>query len=282
MKLETLTRGVDIRAAVRAAQRGGQKVGFVPTMGALHEGHLSLVDAARAECHRVAASIYVNPSQFGPGEDFARYPRPLERDLALLRERGCDLAFVPEAAEMYPPGFDSWVEVGRVAEPLEGVARPGHFRGVATVVLKLFQLVPADRAYFGRKDYQQTLVVKQMAADLNVPVDVRVLPIIREADGLAMSSRNAYLSPAERKQAVSLWQSLELAKRAQAAGETDADRIRQQMLAHIAQAGGVEVEYIAFLRDGTMDESPQIAGPTVVALAARVGRTRLIDNHTIG
>jgi len=273
---------VDIRAAVRAAQRGGQKVGFVPTMGALHEGHLSLVDAARAECHRVAASIYVNPSQFGPGEDFARYPRPLERDLALLRERGCDLAFVPEAAEMYPPGFDSWVEVGRVAEPLEGVARPGHFRGVATVVLKLFQLVPADRAYFGRKDYQQTLVVKQMAADLNVPVDVRVLPIIREADGLAMSSRNAYLSPAERKQAVSLWQSLELAKRAQAAGETDADRIRQQMLAHIAQAGGVEVEYIAFLRDGTMDESPQIAGPTVVALAARVGRTRLIDNHTIG
>jgi pantoate--beta-alanine ligase len=282
VKLKTLTRGAEVRTAVRAAQCAGQTIGFVPTMGALHEGHLSLIDAARAECDRVAASIFVNRTQFGPGEDFDRYPRPLERDLQLLAGRGCDLAYVPTADEMYPPGFDSWVEVGRVAEPLEGAARPGHFRGVATVVLKLFQLVPADRAYFGRKDYQQTLVVKQMATDLNVPVEIRVLPIIREADGLAMSSRNAYLGPTERKQAVSLWQSLKLAEKAHAAGETDPDRIRQQMLAHIAKAGGVEVEYIAFLHDGTVEETLKIAGPTVVALAARVGRTRLIDNHTIG
>jgi pantoate--beta-alanine ligase len=264
------------------AQRAGKPVGFVPTMGALHEGHLSLIDAARAESDVVAASIFVNRAQFGPGEDFDKYPRPLERDLELLAVRGCDLAFVPDAAEIYPPGFDSWVEVGRVAEPLEGAARPGHFRGVATVVLKLFQLVPADRAYFGRKDYQQTLVVKQMTADLNVPVDIRVLPIVREADGLAMSSRNAYLSPVERKQAVSLWQSLELAEKAHSAGETDVSKIRQRMLAHLASAGGVEVQYIAFLRDGTVDQTPRIAGPTVVAIAARVGRTRLIDNHTIG
>jgi pantoate--beta-alanine ligase len=282
VSLDTITRGADIRTAVQAAQRAGKTVGFVPTMGALHEGHLSLVDAARAECDVVAASIFVNRTQFGPGEDFDRYPRPLQRDLDLLASRGCRLAFVPDAVEIYPAGFDSWVEVGRVAEPLEGAARPGHFRGVATVVLKLFQLVPADRAYFGRKDYQQTLVVKRMTADLDVPIEIRVLPIIREADGLAMSSRNAYLSPLERQQAVSLWQSLKLAEQAHAAGETDVDRIRQRMLAHIAAAGGVEVQYIAFLRDGTVDETPRIAGPTVIAIAARVGRTRLIDNHTIG
>jgi pantoate--beta-alanine ligase len=280
--MQQITRGGEIRAAVRAAQQAGQTVGFVPTMGALHEGHLSLVDAARNECDLVAASIFVNPTQFGAGEDFERYPRPLERDLDLLRRRRCDLAFVPDAAEMYPPGFDTWVEVGRVAEPWEGAARAGHFRGVATVVLKLLELVPADRAYFGRKDYQQTLVVRRMVEDLNVPVAIRACPTVREADGLALSSRNAYLSPQERQRAASLWQSLKLAEAAHAAGETDCAEIRRRMLAHIAEAGGVEVEYIAFLRDGTVEEQPAIAGPTVVALSARVGRTRLIDNHTIG
>ncbi len=271
-----------MRSAVRAAQRAGQAVGFVPTMGALHEGHLSLVDAARAECQCVAASIFVNPTQFGPHEDFHKYPRPLDRDLELLRQRGCDLAFVPELAEMYPAGFGTTIDVGLVSKPWEGAARPGHFAGVATVVLKLFELVPADRAYFGRKDYQQTLVVERMVEDLNVPIAIRVCPIVREPDGLALSSRNAYLSPDERRRACCLWQALEIAESACAAGETAVEKIRRKMLAHIAEVGGVEVEYIAFLREGTVDEAPQLAGPTIVAVAARIGRTRLIDNHRIG
>lgn len=280
--MKVLTRGDEMRGAVRTAQLSGRAVGFVPTMGALHEGHLSLLDAARAECKCVAASIFVNPTQFGPHEDLKKYPRPLEQDLELLRARGCDLVFVPDVAEMYPAGFAASVDVGPVARPLEGAARPGHFAGVATVVLKLFQLVPADRAYFGRKDYQQTLVVQRMVEDLNVPVVIRVQPIVRESDGLAMSSRNAYLSPDERRRAVCLWQSLQLAATAYAAGETSADNLRAQMLAHIAAAGGAEVEYIAFLREGTVEEVPTVDGPTVVALAARIGRTRLIDNHRLG
>jgi pantoate--beta-alanine ligase len=280
--LQILARGEPMRAAVMAARQAGQTVGFVPTMGALHEGHLSLVDAAAAECDRVAVSIFVNPTQFGPGEDFARYPRDLDRDLDLVRSRGCDWVFVPEAAEMYPPGFDTSVDVGAVAIPWEGAARPGHFRGVATVVLKLFELVPADRAYFGRKDYQQTLVVQRMVEDLDVPIGIRVCPIVRDADGLALSSRNRYLSTEQRRRALALWHSLKLAEAAHAAGETSAAKIRQQMLAHISSVGGVEVEYIAIMREGTVEETPRIDGPTMVAIAARVGATRLIDNHRIG
>ena len=280
--LQVLARGTEIRQAVRDAQRDGLTVGFVPTMGALHEGHLSLVNAARAECDRVAASIFVNPTQFRAGEDFERYPRPLDRDLELLRGRGCDWAFVPDVAEMYPPGFDSFVEVGSIAQPLEGAARPGHFRGVATVVLKLFQFVPADRAYFGRKDYQQTLVVERLAADFHVPTMVRVCPIVRDADGLALSSRNVYLSNDERRRAVALSRALELAAAEHAAGELNCEMLRRKMLAEIAAAGGVDVEYIAFLRDGTVEPVEAISGPTTIAIAARVGRTRLIDNVRIG
>jgi pantoate--beta-alanine ligase len=280
--LNVIARGAKIRAAVREAQAAGETVGFVPTMGALHEGHLSLVDAARTECDRVVASIFVNPTQFGAGEDFERYPRPMERDLELLARRGCDWAFVPEAGEIYPPGFDSFVDVGAVARPLEGAARPGHFRGVATVVLKLFELAPADRAYFGRKDYQQTLVISRLVADFHLPTAIRVCPIVRDHDGLAMSSRNVYLDPEERRRAVALHESLELAVAAHAAGETSVDAIRRKMLARIAAAGGVDVEYIAFLRDGTVEETPRVEDPTTVAIAARVGRTRLIDNERIG
>jgi pantoate--beta-alanine ligase len=280
--LTVMTRGAEIRAAVREAQAAGETVGFVPTMGALHEGHLSLVDAARSECDRVVASIFVNPTQFGAGEDFARYPRPMDQDLELLAGRGCDLVFAPEASEMYPPGFDSYVDVGAVAHPWEGAARPGHFRGVATVVLKLFELVPADCAYFGRKDYQQTLVISRLVADFHVPTKIRVCPIVRDHDGLALSSRNVYLDPDERRRALALHESLELAAAAHAAGETSVEAIRRKMLARIAAAGGVEVEYIAFLRDGTVEETPSIDGPTTVAIAARVGRTRLIDNELIG
>lgn len=274
--------GSQIRAAVCEAQAAGEKVGFVPTMGALHEGHLSLIDAARAECDRVVASIFVNPTQFRAGEDFHEYPRPLERDLELLAGRGCDWVFVPEVSEMYPPGFDSFVDAGAVAERCEGAARPGHFRGVATVVLKLLQLVPADRAYFGRKDYQQTLVVERVATDFHLPTTIRVCPIVRDAEGLALSSRNVYLSPDERRRALALFRSLKLAATLHSAGERSSAAIRRKMLAAIADGGGVEVEYIAFLRDGTMVETPTIDGPTTVAIAARVGRTRLIDNYCIG
>jgi pantoate--beta-alanine ligase len=280
--LQVIT-GVDaMRSAVRAIQRGGETVGFIPTMGALHEGHLSLIDAAAAECDRVAASIFVNPTQFGPNEDFTKYPRPLERDLDLLRERGCDLAFVPEAAEMYPAGYGTSIDVGAVAVPWEGAARPGHFAGVATVVLKLFECVPADRAYFGRKDYQQTLVVKRMAADLNLPIDVRVCPIVRDVDGLALSSRNVYLSPDERRRALALSQSLRLAEELISGGQRDALVVRERMLAHLSAAGGVNVEYVAIVRDETVDEVSRIEGPITIAVAARVGSTRLIDNLRIG
>ncbi|HEX6963601.1 MAG TPA: pantoate--beta-alanine ligase [Lacipirellula sp.] len=280
--LSVIPSGQEIRAAVLTARQNGETVGFVPTMGALHEGHLSLVDAANAECDRVVASIFVNPTQFGPNEDFAKYPRPLDRDLDLLRDRGCDWVFVPHAAEMYPAGFDTSIDVGAVAEPLEGAARPGHFRGVATVVHKLFQLVPADRAYFGRKDYQQTLVVRRMAADLNMPIEVRVCPIVRDVDGLALSSRNAYLSTEERRRALSLSGALRLAESAYAAGERSAETLRKQMLAHISAVGGVEVEYVAIVHDGTVEEIAIVDGPATIAIAARVGATRLIDNLQIG
>ncbi|RIK83213.1 MAG: pantoate--beta-alanine ligase [Planctomycetota bacterium] len=279
--LQVLTRGEQIRSAVLAARNAGETVGFVPTMGALHEGHLSLVDAAAAECDRVAASIFVNPTQFGPHEDFAKYPRDLQRDLTLLRQRGCDWAFTPEPAEMYPPGFSTSIDVGPTAAPWEGAARPGHFAGVATVVHKLLQLVPAHCAYFGQKDYQQTLVVRRMAADLNLPVEIRVCPIVRDADGLALSSRNVYLSADERRRALALSQSLKLAESLVRAGETDVAVLRKRMLAHIASVGGVAVEYIAFLPEDAVVETTRIDGPVVVAIAARVGGTRLIDNWRI-
>jgi pantoate--beta-alanine ligase len=224
----------------------------------------------------------VNPTQFGAGEDFERYPRPLERDLELLSQRGCDWAFVPEVAELYPPGFGSAVDVGAVAEPWEGSARPGHFRGVATVVLKLFQLAPADRAYFGRKDYQQTLVIQRLVEDFHVPTTIRVCPIVRDHDGLALSSRNVYLSSEERQRALVLHQSLELAASEHAAGERSVEAIRRKMLARIEAVGGVAVEYVAFVNDGTVEEISHIDGPATVAIAARVGRTRLIDNQRIG
>lgn len=268
-------------AAVRAAQLAGKSIGLVPTMGALHEGHLSLVDASLAECDRTVVSIFVNPTQFGPSEDLTSYPRVLEQDLRLLEERGCWLVFAPQADEMYQPGHSTYVDVGSVAVPYEGASRPTHFRGVATVVLKLFQIIPADRAYFGRKDYQQTLVIQKMVNDLNLPVEVRVCPIVREADGLAMSSRNAYLSVEERQRACLLWQSLKLAEQMHAKGQTEVAVIARAMRELLATAE-VEAEYIAFLAEDTVQEVARLEGPTVVALAAQVGKTRLIDNHTIG
>jgi pantoate--beta-alanine ligase len=273
--------GKSLRDEILAAQAAGLTVGLVPTMGALHEGHLSLVSAARAECDVAVVTVFVNPTQFAPGEDFARYPRDLARDVALLATRGCDLVFAPRTEEMYRPNHATWIDVGRLGIELEGQFRPTHFRGVATVVMKLFQLAPADRAYFGRKDYQQTLVVRQMAADLSVPIDVRVCPIVREPDGLAMSSRNAYLSADQRQRALALSKSLRLAEHLAAKGERDVAIIRPQMERELERAAGVDVQYIAFVADGTLNQVQSIDGPTTIALAATVGKTRLIDNTLI-
>ena len=278
-----LVRSADeVRGMVKRAKAAGEVVGFVPTMGALHEGHLSLVDAAQCECDRTVISIFVNPTQFSPQEDLKKYPRPLEKDLELLAERGVWAAFVPASDEIYPEGFDSFVDVGSVSVPLEGQARPTHFRGVATVVLKLFQIVPADRTYFGRKDYQQSLVVRKLIEDFNLPIDLRVCPLVREADGLAMSSRNAYLDDDQRQRATAVYQSLMLAEQAVEEGEKNSSTIGQLMRRHLEESGIDEIQYIAFLQEGSMLEVEQIDGPTVVAIAVRVGRTRLIDNHVIG
>lgn len=273
--------GHALREHIQHLRASGKTVGLVPTMGALHEGHLTLVDAARAECDVTVVTIFVNPTQFGPNEDFRRYPRDMDRDLAMLGSRGCDVVFAPSEHEMYAPGHATFVDVGSLGSVLEGEIRPKHFRGVATVVLKLFLLAPADWAYFGRKDYQQTLVVRQMVADLNVPIEVRVCPIVREPDGLAMSSRNAYLSASERQSALALSQALRLANELVERGEQSVAAIDRQMREQIASVGGVEVQYIAFVADGTVTPVERVEGPTTVAIAATVGKTRLIDNGVV-
>ncbi len=273
--------GTEIRQQVRLFQQRGDRVGMVPTMGSLHDGHLSLVDAARAECDVVMTSVFVNPTQFAPHEDYQRYPRDLERDVELLAERGCDYVFAPSVDEMYPSGYETSIDVGSVAKPFEGEQRPTHFAGVATVVLKLLNLVPADAVYFGQKDYQQTLVVERMIADLNVPIDVVVCPTVREADGLAMSSRNAYLSDADRHRATALYASLQQTKQLVTQGERRTAELRRAMRQHLSQTG-IEIDYIAMVAAGTVDEVDTVDGPTVALIAAQVGQTRLIDNIQIG
>ncbi|HXG42321.1 MAG TPA: pantoate--beta-alanine ligase [Dehalococcoidia bacterium] len=265
----------------RAALEG--VVGFVPTMGYLHEGHLSLVRRARAECDRVVASIFVNPTQFGPQEDYERYPRDEARDLALLEAEGVDVAFLPSAEEMYPPGFCTWVEVkGPLTERLEGASRPGHFRGVTTVVLKLFNLVQPHRAYFGEKDAQQLRVIRRMVADLNLPVEIVPCPTVREPDGLAMSSRNVYLSPEQREQALALSRCLELARRLIVAdGIRDAAALRRHLEEFLRCSPGVEPDYVSVAHPETLAELERIEGPALVLVAARVGPARLIDNALI-
>ena len=273
--------GQALREFIQSQRRSGRTVGLVPTMGALHEGHLSLIDAARAECDLAVATIFVNPTQFAPHEDLNKYPRDLNKDLLLLGGRGCEVVFAPSVEEMYPDGDTTSVDVGPLGQALEGAFRPTHFRGVATIVLKLFQLAPADRAYFGRKDYQQTLVIRRMVDDLKIPIELRICPIIREPDGLAMSSRNAYLSADERRRALSLSQALRRAQQMATDGERSVATIEHE-IREIFKAGGVDVQYIAFVADGTVTPVTTIAGPTTVAIAAVVGKTRLIDNVRIG
>ena len=279
--LQVILSGTDVQRTVMNARRAGKSIGFVPTMGALHEGHFSLVRRCREECDLAVVSIFVNPTQFGPNEDFSKYPRTLEEDRRQLEQIGADILFTPSGSEMYPAGYSTYIEPPRVAEPLEGRCRPGHFRGVTTVVLKLFQLVPADVAYFGQKDYQQSVVIQAMCRDLNVPVRISVCPTVREADGLAMSSRNRYLNERERQQALALSRSLELAERMVAAGERQVDRIAQRMQEELAAAGIARVDYATLVDPETLEPLTRIERPAVALVAAYVGGTRLIDNRRI-
>jgi len=266
---------------LRARMTGS--AGLVPTMGYLHEGHLSLVRRARADNEHVVATIFVNPTQFGPQEDYQRYPRDPERDLRLLEQAGTDVVFMPGVEEMYPPGFDVWVEVGEsLTGRLEGAFRPGHLRGVTTVVAKLFEIVQAQRAYFGQKDGQQLAVIRKMAADLNMAVEVVALPTVREPDGLAMSSRNTYLSPEERRAATVLWRSLCRARELFDGGERGAEVIRGEMRGVLASEPLAEVEYVSVADAETLAELETISGAAMVSLAVRIGSTRLIDNVTVG
>ena len=273
-----LTTLSELRQTLDAVRREGKKIGFVPTMGALHDGHLSLVRASREECEYTVVSIYVNPSQFGPGEDHNHYPRTLDADLDALADYRVQLVFVPSNDYVYPAAHATWVEVGSVAGPLEGAHRPGHFRGVATIVLKLFNMVRPDVAYFGQKDYQQALVIRRMVEDLNVPIAIRVRPIVREPDGLAMSSRNAFLGPEARQRAVVLWQSLCLADKLVDAGERDAATIVEKMRRVILSADDAKIDYIALVHPDTLEPLTEIEGRTLAALAVRIDETRLIDN----
>jgi pantoate--beta-alanine ligase len=252
--------------------------GFVPTMGYLHEGHLSLIRQARGESQIVIVSIFINPAQFGPGEDYSVYPRDPDRDLDLLKKEGVDIVFMPSVEEMYPPGFNSWVQVEEITQRLEGSVRAGHFKGVTTVVAKLFNIVEPARAYFGQKDAQQALVIRKMVADLDMNLEVVVSPTVRENDGLAMSSRNSYLGPSERRAALILYKSLSLAREAYARGERNAEEIRKGMVSLINEEPLAQIDYVSVADKDTLEELSKVDRPALVSLAVRIGKTRLIDN----
>jgi pantoate--beta-alanine ligase len=268
---------VQVKKAVASVKRKGKNIGLVPTMGFLHEGHLSLVRLARRRCDYLVVSIFVNPKQFGPKEDFRQYPRDLKRDLSLLRKEGVDLVFNPSVREMYPSGHRTYVEVIDWSKLLCGASRPVHFRGVTTVVLKLFNIIEPDVAVFGRKDYQQAVILKRMAKDLNLKVKIKTGPIAREKDGLAMSSRNIYLSAAQRPNAVVLNESLKWARRAYKKGLRDTKNIRTRMARMIRNKGG-KIDYIAVVDKNTLEPVKRLKKGTLIALAVFFGRTRLIDN----
>ncbi|OGO09003.1 MAG: pantoate--beta-alanine ligase [Chloroflexi bacterium RBG_13_66_10] len=277
--MKVVTSLPELRAA-RASLRN--PLGLVPTMGFLHEGHLSLVRRARAECASVGVSIFVNPAQFGTQEDLGAYPRDLDRDLAMLRSEQVDLVWTPEVAEVYPPGFQTYVSVEEASRPLEGSRRPGHFRGVATVVAKLFNAFQPQKAYFGQKDAQQVVVVRRMARDLDFPVEVVVCPTEREPDGLAMSSRNSYLDPAERKAATVLYRALDAARSAFSRGERDADRLRASMSEVLAGEPLARPVYVSAADPDTLAELRGPVSRALLSMAVFVGRTALIDNIVLG
>jgi pantoate--beta-alanine ligase len=257
-------------------------LGLVPTMGYLHEGHLSLVRRARQECASVAASVFVNPSQFGPQEDLAAYPRDLPRDLSMLEAAGVDLVWTPSPEAVYPPGYQTWVTVERVSAGLEGERRPGHFRGVATIVTKLFHAFQPQRAYFGQKDAQQAVVIRRLAADLDFPIEVVVCPTVRESDGLALSSRNSYLDPDERRAATVVYRALRAADLSYASGERDAERLRQTMRQVLAQEPLAKVQYVSAADPDSLEEIHGAAERALLSMAVFIGKTRLIDNLVVG
>ena len=267
------------REIYRACSEGLRPVGLVPTMGALHDGHLALVKRARQECQTVVTTIFVNPTQFGPNEDLSGYPRDKEKDLGLLRQEGVDLVFVPGAEEIYPPGFDTWVDVGALGDRLEGAHRPGHFRGVATVVTKLFTMVRPDKAYFGQKDGQQLAVIRHLARDLNLGLEIVAVPTVRDPDGLAQSSRNAYLSPVQRQAAPVVYRGLSNAKTLWTDGVTDGDILRAAMRAELEQEPLVaDIDYTSVADVETLEELGQVQSRAMISVAVTIGSTRLIDN----
>jgi pantoate--beta-alanine ligase len=256
-------------------------LGFVPTMGYLHEGHISLARRAREQCDHAAASIFVNPTQFGPNEDLSSYPRDLKHDLALLEEAGVELVWTPTAEVMYPPGFTTWVQVEGLTVPLEGASRPGHFRGVTTIVTKLFNAVQPDKAYFGQKDAQQAAVIRRMARDLNFPIEIVICPTVREVDGLARSSRNTYLSPDQRKAATVLYRALTAARSAYDQGERNAGSLREIMQEVIASEPLARMQYVSVADYDSLQELELVTGKTLLSMAVFMGKTRLIDNFVL-
>jgi pantoate--beta-alanine ligase len=279
MQVEALPSAV--RSAVQSHRCGGQRIGLVPTMGALHVGHVSLMDAARRECDFVIATIFVNPLQFGPNEDFERYPRTLEQDLQKCENAGVDLVFTPETSQMYPPGAESIVSLTGLARKLEGGDRPGHFDGVTTVVAKLFNITLPDRAYLGQKDYQQQLVIRRMVSDLNWDLEIVTCPIVREDDGLAMSSRNRYLSPGDRASSLILFRALLTAHNLAETGSESPGAIARRMQQMMANAQGVECDYAVVVDCDTLEPLVERPKRAVALIAARVGKTRLIDNQIL-
>ena len=276
--MQVITNTEDTRAASRAARGAGKRIGFVPTMGALHDGHLSLVRAARASCDVVVASIFVNPTQFGPTEDLAKYPRSFERDRDLLEQEGVDVIFAPSVEEMYPAGAVTWVTVEGLSEKLDGRSRPGHFRGVTTIVSKLFHIVEPDAAFFGQKDAAQVAIIRRMVRDLNLPVEIVVCPIVREPDGLALSSRNAYLDPEQRKKALVLHRSLMRVQEAIRSGEKQSRKLIEVGRTEFANEPSLRLDYFDIVDSETLDSVENVSRGALVAVAAYVGSTRLIDN----
>jgi pantoate--beta-alanine ligase len=268
----------ETHAVVRAARLAGKRIGLVPTMGALHEGHRSLVRAARAQSDLVVVSIFVNPLQFSPQEDLGKYPRTFERDCDLLEKAGVDLVFAPSTAEMYPPGATTYVEVQGISDRLDGVSRPGHFRGVTTVVAKLFHIVEPDKSFFGQKDAAQSAIIRQMVRDLNFPIEIVICPIVREPDGLAMSSRNAYLSAEERRQSLVLSRALQKVQRVFDAGERAATKLEAAGKDLLGTVPAARLDYLSLVNPDTLEPVQEVKQPTLVAVAAWVGSTRLIDN----
>lgn len=268
----------EVRQWTDEARRAGKRIGLVPTMGALHIGHVSLIEAAAQQCDFVVVSIFVNPTQFGPGEDLENYPRPLEQDLAICEQHGADVVFAPTPAEMYPRENQTWVNVVGITESLCGRSRPIHFRGVTTVCTKLFNIVGCDVAFFGQKDAQQSIVIRRMVADLNMPLEVVVCPTVREPDGLAISSRNQYLSEQQRKEAPVIYEALQQARKTIEAGETDPNVVRRQMEKTMGRVEAMKPEYIEVVDPDTLEVLDRIAGPVLIAVAARLGPARLIDN----